>query len=696
MNRMLKFLLIPISALVLFFGFSSNQSNHLLEELGIAGDSLKVLKPKDQYRSEVLVINGLLKRYHYNKVSLTDSVSSVIFDNYFESIDPAKAYFLKSDVEKFERYRNELDDQLMQSETQFAYDVFSLYRGRALNRIDFVFQLLEKGFDFSKKEKYKYDRDEANWCSSVEDQDELWRKIIKNQALSYYLTGKEWKEIKESLEKRYKRIQKAIYQYKSEDVFQSYMNAYTSAFDPHTNYFSPPDAENFNINMSLSLEGIGAQLTQNLDYTQIVEIIPGGPAYKSKELAKDDKIIGVAQGEDGKFEDIIGWRLDDAVSKIRGPKGSVVKLLILKASKGDNALPDTIRLVRDKINLENQSSKGRLIDFDYGKKKIKLGVITVPSFYLDFDAMNRKEANYRSTTRDVKKLIDSLKNKGMEGLMIDLRHNGGGSLQEAIEMTGLFIPQGPVVQVRNSNQSVDVMNDKDKGTVYYDGPLTVLVNRGSASASEIFSGAIQDYKRGVIIGEGTFGKGTVQNIIGLSDFIKNSGMKLGNVKMTLAKFYRVTGSSNQRVGITPDVQFPSFYSLKEYGEARRPNALPWDKIQQAGNFKPTNQISDKLIDKLNTQYRKELKTDKELIKIVKKIEKAKTERKKKEVSLNLAERKEKQEKDKNKEDAKKPENTKLSDKEKGKTRKSDNKVDASKDPYLNTGLKLLSIVIEKK
>ena len=675
-----KLFLIIGSVLVTSLGISSEYSSkHTLEEVG---DTLKVLQPKPEHPSEAYVITNLLKRIHYRKLEFSDSISSVIFDNYIGSLDPNRAYFYTSDIKKFEKYRYQLDDQIPEGELQFAYDVFDVYRKRVLNQIDHVFDLLETEFDFTKNESYTFDRENAEWPENQEERNEIWRKIIKNAALSYKLNDQDWESISESLKKRYQRIQKAIYQYNNEDVFQSYMNAYTNAYDPHTDYFSPPDAENFQIDMSLSLEGIGARLMQNLDYTQVADIIPGGPAYKSKKLRKDDKIIGVAQGDDGEFVDVIGWRLDDVVAKIRGPKGSVVRLQVLKASKGINALPDTIRLVRDKINLEQQAAKSEMIPITEGNATYNLGVITVPSFYLDFEDLRAGKENYRSTTRDVKKLINELEDQGMDGLMIDLRYNGGGSLQEAIEMSGLFIPDGPVVQVRNYDQSVDKMEDEDGGEVFYNGPLAVLVNRGSASASEIFSGAIQDYKRGVIIGESTFGKGTVQNVIDISRYIRNPEYNLGQVKMTLAKFYRVTGSSNQRVGIAPDVQFPSLYSAKDFGEASRENALPWDEINKA-RFKPTNNISEELLDHLNALYRQDLNNDPDLQKLVRDIEKAKENRDRKSVSLNLETRKADNEKDSNNNLS-----TSVDDSEVISENEIDKKL--KNDPYLKEGLRLLA------
>ncbi|WP_420575220.1 carboxy terminal-processing peptidase [Ekhidna sp.] len=680
-----KLLLIAGFALLTSFGVSTEYSEDI--QFFVAGDTLKTLEPKEEHPSEAYVITNLLKRIHYRKLALNDSISSVIFDNYLESLDPNKATFYASDIEGFESYRYKLDDQIPEGDLQFAYDVFDIYRKRSLSQIDYVFELLKTEFDFSKEEHYVFDREDANWPENQEERNEIWRKIIKNQALSYKLTGREWSDISESLTKRYQRIQKAIYQYNSEDVFQSYMNAYTNAYDPHTDYFSPPDAENFQIDMSLSLEGIGARLMQNLDYTQVAEIIPGGPAYKSKQLHKDDKIIGVAQGDDGEFVDVIGWRLDDVVARIRGEKGSVVRLQILKASEGINALPDTLRLVREKINLEQQAAKAEMIPITEGNTTYNLGVITVPSFYLNFEELRAGKEDYRSTTRDVKKLITDLESQGMDGLLIDLRFNGGGSLQEAIEMSGLFIPDGPVVQVRNYDQSVDKMDDEDGGEVFYDGPLAVLVNRGSASASEIFSGAIQDYRRGVIIGESTFGKGTVQNVIDLSRYIRNPELNLGQVKMTLAKFYRVTGSSNQRVGIAPDVHFPSIYSQEDFGEASRENALPWDEIASA-KFNPTNSISEELLDHLNALYREDLNTDPDLQKLVRDIEKAKENRNRKSVSLNLETRKANSNNDED-DLATAVDNSDIVEKD-----EIDEKL--KKDPYLKEGLKLLAAMKKYK
>ncbi|RED97959.1 carboxy terminal-processing peptidase [Marinoscillum furvescens] len=632
-------LVLILGSVLMTYGFSEfTAEESVASSANPTADSLVYLEPKPEHASETFVIVNLLNRYHYRKIDLDDSLSSVVFDNYFESLDPNKSYFLKSDREYFEKYRYTLDEHFPEGNLDFGYQLFSVYRERSLARIENIYNLLEKEPDFNQDQYFETDRDKLPWAETHAELDSIWVKIIKNQAMSYKLAGKEWPDIADALKKRYQRVEKALYQYNSEDVYQAYMNALTSAYDPHTNYFSPIAKENFQIDMSLSLEGIGAQLTQQLDYTKVADIIPGGPAYKSKQLQKDDKIIGVAQGDDGEFVDVIGWRLDEVVQKIRGPKGSIVRLQIIKHNKDINSLPDTLRLVRDKIKLEKSAAKGEIIPITEGNQQYQLGVITVPSFYLNFEDMNKGVKDYRSTTRDVRKLIDSLNVKGMDGLVIDLRYNGGGSLQEAIELTGLFIPDGPVVQVRNTDNSVEVMKDTDGGKVFYDGPLAVLTNRYSASASEIFSGAIQDYKRGVVLGENTFGKGTVQNLIDIGRYMQQKDVDLGQLKMTLAKFYRVSGSSTQLMGVSPDIAFPSPYEDENFGESGRPTALPWDEIRTT-KYDPTNTISDQMIVHLRKLYNKHLQTDEDLADLQKDVERVRKLREETKVSLNLEERK---------------------------------------------------------
>ncbi len=688
-------------------------------DVRVGDDSLQVLKPLPEHENSLFVILNLLNQYHYRKQPLNDSISTVIFDNYVSSLDPNKVYFLQSEIDYFGKYRTQLDNELKLGNLDFAYQLFGLYREKALKRLQQLADFTANEFDFSLEEDYEANPDKLEWAASYEELNDRWRKLLKNQALNLKLSGKEWDDIRDLLASRYERLEKAIYQYKSEDVFQLYMNSFTRSYDPHTSYFSPIAKENFQIEMSLSLEGIGARLMQQLDYTLVASIVPGGPAFKSKRLEKDDRIIGVAQGDAGKFEDVIGWRLDDVVQKIRGPKGSVVRLLVLPSEKEITDLPDTLRIIRDRIKLEEQSAQAEIIPITEGNETFNLGVISLPSFYIDFEARSKGDPDFKSTTRDVKKLITELRGEGIDGLLMDLRYNGGGSLQEAIDLTGLFIPQGPVVQVRNTDQSVDKLEDDDDATVFYDGPLAVLINRYSASASEIFSGAIQDYERGVIVGENSFGKGTVQNLIDLGrpvmnymnrmiayrksanqdvtelmmmrDQLQNGDVTLGQLKMTLAKFYRVTGSSTQRLGVQPDISFPTPFEPEEFGESSRDNALPWDEISSA-NFQMTNNISEELIDKLYKLYEYHLNTDSDLKALVEETNEIKNDDYSSLVSLNYDQRKERS-------DARQARNnndlsTSIQDSEV--FTDEENREKLSEDPYLKEALRLLAQLSKEK
>lgn len=685
-------LLLILFSLVLGWGYLEPASNDKAEgaiDL-VRSDTLEMLRPKQEHPAETKAIVDLLTRYHYKKKWLNDSISSEVFDNYLNALDPNKANFLQSDIEYLSRYRYQLDDELLDGKLDFAFQVFSIYRERSLERLDYLDVLLAKEFDWSANEELEIERED--WLQTREDLNELWRKIIKNQALSYKLTGQDWDHIVESLLKRYARVRKSVYQYNSEDVYQTYMNAFTSTYDPHTDYFSPIAKENFQIDMSASLEGIGARLTQQLDYTKVEDVIPGGPAFKSKKLQKDDRIIGVAQGDSGVFEDVIGWRIDDVVQKIRGPKGSVVRLKVLKHDKDINALPDTIRIVRDKIKLEESTAQSQMIPIIENGETFKLGVITIPQFYIDFEEMHQGKEDYTSTTRDVKRLIAELQEDGMDGLLIDLRFNGGGSLQEAVELTGLFIDEGPVVQVRDTYDSVDIYVDENAG-YYYEGPLAVLTNRYSASASEIFSGAIQDYKRGIILGENTFGKGTVQNLIDLDLYLRNSGVELGQLKMTLAKFYRVTGSSTQHIGVAPDIAFPSPYDDEAFGESNMSNALPWDEIKTT-NFKKENTISDDLMASLKKLYEKHLKTDDDLRTLAEDVDRIREDKYIKSISLNYEERLKEQQAEKASNDL----STTIDINELGEEKMEVDSIakKLSEDPYLKESLRLLATLTKSK
>lgn len=655
----------------------------------IQKDSVAVLQPAQKHIMEIGLTMDILGRYHYLKIGMNDSLSSVIYNNYLSSLDDNRTYFTKADVDYFSKYEYQLDDDLQERNVDVAFQIFRVFRERANTRIEHIQSLIEDGFDFTKEESLDISDNERPWATNEAEINERWRKIIKSQALSLKLSGKEDEGIKETLTKRYKRYKKGINQYNSDDVFQFFMNAVASSYDPHTNYFSPISSENFNINMNLSLEGIGARLTQSMDYTVINEVIAGGPAYKSKQLHKDDKIIGVAQGDED-YVDVIGWRLQDVVQLIRGPKGSTVRLQYLK--NGDEGMVNEVILIREKINLEDESAKAEMIPISKGNKVYNLGVITVPNFYMNFEEARNGVPDYRSVSRDVQNLIEELKEQSVDGIMIDLRYNGGGALPEAINLTGLFVDQGPVVQVKHSNGEIDVQKNKNSG-VAYDGPMAVLVNRFSASASEIFSAAIQDYKRGIIIGETTFGKGTVQQMAGFNRYYPNYPDKMGNLKFTLSKYYRVSGSSTQNIGVTPDIEFPSAFDAAEFGESSRPNSLKWDQIISS-YYKPTNSISIEIIENLKSLYKEDLKTDVDLKNLQEDIAKMRENQKRNELSLNLSNRKEEQKKNDEENDLQQ----KLSESagkiyQEYSTSEEDQKK-LREDPYLKEGLRLLAELVK--
>ncbi|UXP31348.1 carboxy terminal-processing peptidase [Reichenbachiella agarivorans] len=658
-----------------------------------AGDSVITLEPAAKHWKETYLINNLLNKNHYRKQELNDSLSSVIFHNYLESLDFNKSYFLQADLDYFGKYEFELDDHIKRGNVDVAFQIFRIFRERANTRIDYVSDILDEGFDYTIDEELNLDEKEVKWASTNDEINDRWRKIIKSQALSLKLAGKTDDEIKDSLTKRYLRYRKGINQYNSDDVFQFYMNAYTSSYDPHTNYFSPISSENFNISMSLSLEGIGARLTQSMDYTVVNEVVAGGPAYKSKLLHKDDKIIGVAQGDTEAFVDVIGWRLQDVVHLIRGKKGTVVRLQVLKFDEGTGALPKEIRLVRDKISLEEESAKSEIIPIYNGKETYKLGVITLPSFYINFEEAREGVKDYKSTTRDVNNIIKDLQANNVDGILIDLRYNGGGSLKEAIDMTGLFIDEGPVVQVRNSDGSIEIKRDEDR-QIQYTGPLAVMINRFSASASEIFSGAIQDYKRGIIVGEGSFGKGTVQNLIDLNRMFPNDEDQMGQLKLTLAKFYRVSGSSTQNIGVTPDISFPSGFEASEFGESSRPNALPWDRITSS-YYRPTNDISPQLIKNLEMIYLNDLKTDRDLQYLVEDVDLLKSQQDENSLSLNYEKRKAESDEDEKRLDGRKNISESAGKVGQEVTTEESQQKKLSDDPYLKEGLKLLAELVKQ-
>ncbi|MBF8694309.1 carboxy terminal-processing peptidase [Pseudomonas fulva] len=559
---------LPSTALALMIGLGSLT----LGGNAAAANKWDSLQPdRDEIVASLNVVE-LLKRHHYSKPPLDDARSVIIYDSYIKLLDPARSYFTAADIAEFDKWKTQFDDFLKSGNLDPGFTIYKRYLDRVNQRLDFALAELNRGvdkIDFTVNETLLIDRKDAPWLKDQAALDELWRKRVKDEVLRQKIAGKEPKQIQETLIKRYKNQLARLDQTRAEDIFQAYINTFAQSYDPHTNYLSPDNAENFDINMSLSLEGIGAVLQSDNDQVKIVRLVPAGPAAKTKQVAPADKIIGVAQGNK-EMVDVVGWRLDEVVKLIRGPKGSVVRLEIIPASNApSDQTSKIVSITREAVKLEEQAAKKSVLKLKQDGRDYKLGIIEIPAFYLDFKAYRAGDPEYKSTTRDVKKLLTELQKEKVDGVVIDLRNNGGGSLQEATELTSLFIEKGPTVLVRNSDGRVDVLEDENPGA-FYKGPLALLVNRLSASASEIFAGAMQDYHRALIIGGQTFGKGTVQTIQPLNH---------GELKLTLAKFYRVSGQSTQHQGVLPDIDYPSIIDTKEIGESALPEAMPWDTIR---------------------------------------------------------------------------------------------------------------------
>lgn len=591
------------------------------------------LTPAAKHSNLDQTIAQLLAQYHYSQSELDDRLSNAILDSYLNVLDGNRSYFLANDIELFERkYRSALDESLVSGDMQPAYEIFNVYQRRLAERTAHVLKLIRHHkLDFTVDETLELDRKELPWARSQGELDELWRKRIKHELLALKLAGQDLDEARKTLEKRYGGRLRRTAKSNSDDVFQLYMNAVSQTFDPHTAYFSPRTSENFNIQMRLSLEGIGTVLRMEDEMVTVVELVPGGPADLSSAIKPEDKIVAVGQGNKGSLVDVIGWRLDDVVDLIRGPRNTVVRLQVVPAKEGLEHPGKVVRLERDTIKLEKQAASSTIKTFTENGRKIRIGVITIPTFYSDFAAAQRGDKNYRSTTRDVRRILKSLEQAGVEGIVIDLRQNGGGSLQEAIELTGLFIEKGPVVQVRTVNGDVEVEHDPDPALIY-DAPLAVLVDRFSASASEIFAGAIQDYGRGIVIGDPTFGKGTVQTLIDLDRFLPEAVGPAGQLKITVAKFYRINGSSTQHRGVKPDISLPSAFDSREVGESAQEHALAWDEIDPI-RYRHSQHLAD-LIPQLKKHHETRIKTNPDFAAYLKEIEAAKQARAKTTVSLN--------------------------------------------------------------
>lgn len=558
--------------------FSLLANPKTIEATQLSADAPSLFQPEPKQSDAILEIVRTLEKYHYKNVELNDDFSGKVLDQYLQTLDPAKSHFLQSDIDEFQKkYRHALDDDLKNGELNDAFSIYNRFHQRRIERLEYMLALvpvIKKDFDFTKDTYLDLDRKHMPWLTNIEEAHTLWWQLVKNDVLNMRISGKNLDEITPVLEKRYTDQLNLLKKTHNNDVFEFFVTAFTHSYDPHTDFFPPRESENFDIHMRLSLEGIGAMLQREDEYVKVVQLITGGPAERSKLLKPADRIVGVGQGLNGEIVDVVGWRLDEVVDMIRGPKGSIVRLNIIPADATDLTQTKVIQLARDKVKLEEQSAQKKVIDIQRGKSTYKIGVIELPTFYVDFQAFWAGDPDYRSSTRDVERLLQELKAEKIDALVIDLRNNGGGSLQEANDLTGLFIPSGPVVQIRNQRNKIETLEDNDP-KVAYSGPLAVLVNRLSASASEIFAGAIQDHGRGIIIGSQTFGKGTVQN---MKDLTKLASSQL---KYTQAKFYRISGESTQERGIIPDITFPELLNKDEIGESSLPEALPWDHIPPA-------------------------------------------------------------------------------------------------------------------
>ena len=602
-------------------------------------DNSLELQKLDKHEEISQLVKKFFENSHYSEIRINDEVSSKILESYIDSMDGNKSYFLLSDIEYFNNLSNQIDDMIGSQSLQPVFDMYEVYRTRAKERMTYALQQLELKKDFTIDENFLFDRSNSTWANTINELNEIWRKRVKNDALNLKLTGKEWSEIQELLNKRYSRFLKQMDQLNNDDVFESFMNAFTHSLDPHSSYMSPRNSEEYQIQMSLSYYGIGATLQIEDDYVLIVNLIPGGPAAIDGKLKPKDKITAVGQGVDGKLIDVIGWRIGDVVELIRGPENTVVKLQILSSGAIPGASEKIINITRNQVKLEDQAAKSNIISVPRENTEWNIGVITIPSFYRDFKSMMDGNRDYASTTKDVKRIIKELKEKNIDALILDLRSNGGGHLTEATALSGLFIENGPIVQLRNANGRISRLDDPDPSRrLAYDGPLIVLVNRFSASASEIFAAAIQDYGRGIIVGQQTFGKGTVQNLYPLNRYIKKPKDKeFGQLTMTIGKYYRVTGESTQHRGVMPDIELPSHIDLQLVGESTRKTALPWDTIRTA-KFKLFNPALVNTIPSLSRKSISRSRTNDDLRFLIEEIEKLKNFRAKKTISLNLEQR----------------------------------------------------------
>lgn len=590
------------------------------------------LNPTERQRRVSKLVSNVIERSHYRQSPINDPVSALVLDRYIEQLDGARSYFLASDIAEFERYRYQLDDAVVSGKLEPVFAIFNRFQLRNRERIAYAVDLLKTEPDFAVEESFEFDRTKAPWAKTQAELNEIWRQRVKNDAVSLMLTEKPWTETRDVLQKRYERVLKRTEQVTSDDIFEVFMNAFAHVFDPHSSYFSPRNSEEYKIQMSLSYEGIGASLQLVDDYVTVLNVLPGGPAAASGQLSANDRIIAVGEGKNGKFVDVIGWRLDDVVQLIRGKINTVVNLQILPAGAAPGSPEKHLQLTRNKVTLEAQASQKEVRKVKRGDSELTIGVINVPSFYQDFEAKAAGEKDYRSTTRDVRKLIEELKTEHMDALVMDLRGNGGGHLTEATALSGLFIPGGPIVQLRETGGRVEVLDDPEP-TIAWDGPMIVLVDRFSASASEIFAAAIQDYGRGIVVGQQTYGKGSVQNLYPLDRYALGPDPGFGQLTVTIGKYYRVTGESTQHRGVQPDISMPTAISTEEVGESTRESALPWDRIRPV-DFGRETQLNQ-AVATLEQAHERRIATDADYRSLLADLDSFEKIRAQKKVSLNL-------------------------------------------------------------
>ena len=628
LNPLNQLIILTISLVWASVGMAQDEEIHLSESLDVK-TLYQPIASLEVHGDTAVSLLEELETKHYRAVEVDDNFSSAIFDSLIDTLDGSHSYFLRSDIDELSKFRYTLDDSLKSGSVEPGFEIYNTYYKRVLERLIYAINRIENNIpqmDFSVDEYIQLDREDAPYAESIADLDEIWRLRIKNSVLSLRLTGDDDEEIKDKLSKRYRNQLSQVLKTNERDIFQTFLSTVAKTVDPHTAYFSPRDSENFNMGLSLSLQGIGAQLTTEDEYTKIVELIKGGPAERGEELKQGDRIIGIGQGVDGEIQDVVGMRLDDVVAQIRGEKGTVVRLSVIPADAVSESSAQTISITRDTVKLEDQSAKKEIIELSYNEREYKIGVIDLPTFYFDFEAASRGEENFKSSTRDVKILLEELKEEGVDGVVVDLRNNGGGSLGEANQLVGLFIETGATVQIRYSgirNGFTRPFGDNDP-EVAYTGPLAVLVNRTSASASEIFAGAIQDYQRGIVLGGQTFGKGTVQEII---------PMYYGQVKLTRSKFYRISGESTQHRGVIPDITFPDFYdAYDDIGESSLDGALPWDTVRPV-EYRAYHPIQA-AIPELRSLHEERAKTSPDFNYLLGQIERTRELREREEISLN--------------------------------------------------------------